>query len=76
MGKVNHGPIGVFDSGYGGISVLANLVESMPGESFIFLSDSVNAPYGELKPEEVLKHAIKKCRYIKRSIRQRSSSCL
>ena len=58
MAKIKHGPIGVFDSGYGGISVLANLIESMPGESFVFLSDSKNAPYGELEPEEVLNHTI------------------
>ena len=56
MEKMNHGSIGVFDSGYGGISVLANLIEAMPGESFVFLSDSKHAPYGELGPSKVLKY--------------------
>ena len=39
-------PIGVFDSGVGGISVLRELVRLMPGENFIFYGDSANAPYG------------------------------
>ena len=37
-------PIGVFDSGVGGISVLKELVRSMPGEDFLYFGDSVNAP--------------------------------
>lgn len=39
-------PIGVFDSGVGGISVLRELVALMPNESFIYFGDSANAPYG------------------------------
>ena len=39
-------PIGVFDSGVGGISVLRELVALMPNENFIFYGDSKNAPYG------------------------------
>ena len=37
-------PIGVFDSGVGGISVLRELVRLMPGENFILYGDSANAP--------------------------------
>ncbi len=39
-------PIGVFDSGVGGISVLRELIKIMPGERFIYFGDSANAPYG------------------------------
>lgn len=39
-------PIGVFDSGVGGISVLRELVALMPNENYIFFGDSANAPYG------------------------------
>lgn len=39
-------PIGVFDSGFGGISVLAELIQELPAERFIYLADSANAPYG------------------------------
>jgi len=39
-------PIGIFDSGIGGISVLAEMMRKMPGEKFIYMADSANAPYG------------------------------
>ena len=42
----NNLPIGVFDSGAGGISVLAELIRQLPGEKFLYLADSANAPYG------------------------------
>lgn len=40
-------PIGVFDSGVGGISTLRTLARVLPNENFIFYGDSANAPYGE-----------------------------
>lgn len=47
--------IGVFDSGLGGISVLAEAMQAMPGESFIYYGDSANAPYGTRHKEEIHK---------------------
>ena len=46
-------PIGVFDSGVGGISVLRELIKIMPNENYIYLGDSKNAPYGTKTLEEV-----------------------
>ena len=46
-------PIGVFDSGVGGISVLRELVARMPNENYIFFGDSKNAPYGTKTLKEV-----------------------
>lgn len=46
-------PIGVFDSGVGGISVLGTLTKVMPNEDFIYFGDSANAPYGEKSAEKV-----------------------
>lgn len=46
-------PIGFFDSGVGGISVLKKTIELMPGENFIYFGDSKNAPYGVRPLEEV-----------------------
>lgn len=46
-------PIGVFDSGLGGISVLRACVALLPQENFLFFGDSANAPYGEKPLEEV-----------------------
>jgi len=47
--------IGVFDSGLGGISVLAEAMRTMPGESFIYYGDSANAPYGTRSKEDIHK---------------------
>ena len=40
-------PIGVFDSGVGGLSILSALHKQLPGEDFLYLADSAFAPYGE-----------------------------
>ncbi|RXQ96745.1 glutamate racemase [Ancylomarina salipaludis] len=39
-------PIGVFDSGYGGLTILDELIKSMPEYDFIYLGDNARAPYG------------------------------
>jgi glutamate racemase len=44
-------PIGVYDSGIGGLSVLRALREKLPGESFIYVADNANAPYGDRTPK-------------------------
>ncbi|MBU5677095.1 glutamate racemase [Alkaliphilus sp. MSJ-5] len=46
-------PIGVFDSGVGGISVLADLVHQLPDEEYIYFGDSGNAPYGVRSKDEI-----------------------
>ena len=50
-------PIGVFDSGVGGVSVLREMLRLMPNENYIYLGDSKNAPYGTKSHEEILYHA-------------------
>ena len=40
-------PIGVFDSGVGGLSVLAALRAELPRENFVYFADTAYAPYGE-----------------------------
>ena len=50
-------PIGVFDSGTGGISVLRNLIRQLPCEDFIYYGDDKNAPYGTRPEEEILELA-------------------
>lgn len=46
-------PIGVMDSGMGGISVLRELVALMPNEDFVFYGDSAHAPYGSRTTDEI-----------------------
>ena len=46
-------PIGFFDSGVGGLSVLREAVKIMPNEDYIYFGDSINAPYGTRSVDEV-----------------------
>lgn len=46
-------PIGVFDSGVGGISVLREMVKILPHERFVFFGDCANAPFGTKSLEEI-----------------------
>lgn len=47
-------PIGIFDSGMGGISVLGELLRLMPMENYIYYGDSANAPYGVKSNEDLI----------------------
>lgn len=57
-------PIGVFDSGVGGISVLRELVKIMPEEDYVYFGDSLNAPYGTKDLEEVRELTIRNVEYL------------
>jgi len=46
--------IGVFDSGFGGLTVHRALIEAMPERDFVYLGDNSNAPYGDRPPIDVL----------------------
>nr|MBI5455417.1 glutamate racemase [Candidatus Levybacteria bacterium] len=48
-------PIGIIDSGVGGLSIASGFIKKFPLESFIYLADSTNCPYGEKSPEEIYK---------------------
>ena len=48
-------PVGIFDSGLGGISVLGQMLDVLPEENFVYYGDTRNIPYGDMRPEEVLR---------------------
>ncbi|MEG0640218.1 MAG: glutamate racemase [Clostridia bacterium] len=48
-------PIGVFDSGLGGISVLCEALKQLPNENFAYYGDTKHIPYGDKSPEDVLR---------------------
>ena len=50
---LKNAPIGFFDSGLGGLSVLRKALEMMPNENYIYYGDSKHAPYGEKTPQEI-----------------------
>jgi glutamate racemase len=55
MMRVGGRPIGVFDSGIGGLTVLKELLTRLPGESFIYFGDTARVPYGTKSAETVLR---------------------
>ena len=52
------GPIGVFDSGYGGLTVLKELVAQLPQYDYIYLGDNARAPYGTRSFETVYRYTL------------------
>ena len=57
-------PIGVFDSGLGGLTVLKEIMEIMPGESIVYFGDSGRAPYGVKSKETVIKYTLQDIRFL------------
>lgn len=51
-------PIGVFDSGYGGLTVLRSIVESLPQYDYCYLGDNARAPYGNRSFETVYQYTL------------------
>lgn len=51
--KAEKQPIGVMDSGLGGLSVLKEIIKLMPNEDYVYFGDSANAPYGTRTAEDV-----------------------
>lgn len=60
----NGQPIGIFDSGLGGISVLKELKKHMPNEHFIYYGDSAYAPYGTKSKDYIIDRCIQICDYL------------
>jgi len=57
-------PIGIFDSGVGGTTVWKEISKLLPNEQVIYLADSKNAPYGDKKPEEIVRLSIKNTEFL------------
>ena len=51
--NINNAPIGVIDSGIGGITVLRELLRTCPTEHFIYIGDDANSPYGTREKQEI-----------------------
>ena len=56
---IANSPIGIFDSGLGGLSICKEIIELLPNESIVYLADSINAPYGEKSKEDIIQLSIK-----------------
>jgi glutamate racemase len=52
-----HSPIGVFDSGLGGLTVAHAIMRQLPGESLVYVGDTARVPYGPKSPETVRRYS-------------------
>lgn len=57
-------PIGIFDSGVGGLTVLAELRKNLPSEDYIYLGDTLNFPYGPKSKEEIIEYSIRNAEFL------------
>ncbi|MHA6845669.1 glutamate racemase [Ralstonia syzygii] len=57
-------PVGVFDSGLGGLSVLRAIRAELPAESLLYLADSRHAPYGEKSPQFIAERTLRVCGWL------------
>ncbi len=51
-------PIGIFDSGYGGLTVLKQIVDKLPGYDYVYLGDNARAPYGNRSFDTVYRYTL------------------
>lgn len=58
-------PIGIFDSGLGGLTVLKVLSQKFPNESFCYLGDIARLPYGNKSPETIRRYGVQILNYLK-----------
>jgi glutamate racemase len=58
VGSSRNAPLGVFDSGLGGLTVVRALREKLPAESIVYLGDTARVPYGTRSKDTVIKYAL------------------
>lgn len=69
-------PIGLFDSGLGGLTVLKSLTETLPNESFLYVGDVARLPYGNKSPETIRKYGEQILRFlIERDVKMLIIAC-
>ncbi|KIC94776.1 glutamate racemase [Flavihumibacter solisilvae] len=56
--KNDYAPIGVFDSGYGGLTVMKEIVRELPGYDYLYLGDNARSPYGTRSFETVYRYTL------------------
>jgi glutamate racemase len=62
--SVSDAPIGVFDSGLGGLTVVREMLGRMPGERLVYIGDSGHAPYGAHTEEEIRAYSMGQARFL------------
>ncbi len=61
---MSSGPIGIFDSGYGGLTVLKEIAKALPHYDYLYLGDNARAPYGSRSFETIYQYTLACVRYL------------
>src|SRR6185295_8661529 len=57
-------PLGVFDSGVGGLTVVRALMDLLPNESIVYLGDTARVPYGSKSPDTIRKFSVEDTQFL------------
>ncbi len=73
---MNNAPIGIFDSGLGGLTVVSAVRKSLPGENIVYLGDTARVPYGNRSPQTIRHFAAQDIRFLlKRGVKAVVAAC-
>ena len=65
MNEINQAPIGVFDSGVGGLTVAREIMRNLPNEKIVYFGDTARVPYGSKSKETVLRYSRQIVRFLR-----------
>ena len=57
-------PIGLFDSGVGGLTIMQEIVRHLPNENLIYVGDTARLPYGNKSPQAILRYTLENVEFL------------
>ena len=57
MDRFDNAPVGIFDSGVGGLTVAREIARQIPNESFVYFGDTARVPYGSKSKETIIRYS-------------------
>ncbi len=64
MRIINDRPIGIFDSGIGGLTVVKAIIDLLPNEDIVYFGDTARVPYGNKSKETIIKYSIQNTKFL------------
>lgn len=61
---MSNSKIGIFDSGFGGLTVMRALRQRLPGENLLYFGDTARLPYGNKSPETILRYSLENAQFL------------
>ena len=73
---LNHAPIGVFDSGVGGLTVAREIMRQIPDERIVYFGDTARVPYGSKSPNTIIRYSRQIIRFLRtKNVKIGRASC-